>query len=318
MSTILDFNYSILRFNYIIVFFSTIVLLYFFAVIVYRIFSDRTDFNNILNLSNNICVKFDYNGQILEYNSDFSEIATFKNEDVKGYDIFSLIKFDDYEGLSETLFSNSDNQVSKSFISTVTCRNGVIKQISFKGIVNTNNLGAGVTYILVGTDVTKSQKAEKEYMANKNLLEGLKSEFAFAEEELDRNFQQIQDTQEKMDELTRRHKIFADDLPLGIMEYDFATRQLFFSAELLRFFIPNANTASIHTDEAISVFYNFITNDSIYDFLESIYNALTNNTVNFSTKLVLTNSKVFICRYTIIYTDNKPVYMYGIANFNTF
>ncbi len=315
MTNILDYNYSILRFNYIIVFFASIVLLYFFAVTIYRIFTDRTDFNNILELSNNICVKFDYNGFILDYNKDFANIATFKSEDIKGYELFSVIQFDNYDDLMEALFGNAEHHEIKSFISTVTCRNGTIKKINFKGIVNTNNFGAGTEYILVGTDVTKIQKAEKEYLANKTLLESLKSEFAFAEEELKRNFQQIQDTQDKIEELEKRHKIFTDSIPIGVIEYDFTTRQVAFSAELLRYYIPNANTSSIHTDEALSVIYNFITNDSIYDTLEAIYSALTRNTINFSSKVTLTNSTEFICRFTIIYTDNKPVYMYGITDF---
>ncbi len=316
MNTISEYGYSILRFNYIIVFFSSITLLYFLVTTILKIFEERADFSNILEAADEMCVKFDHNGLILDYTERFAKIATFNNENIIGLDIFTLISFDDYDSLYETLFNHVNSDLMNNFTVTVTCRNGDKRRIRFRGIQNSSFFGAKESYILVGYDVTASEHSEREQIYNKQLLEKLTNDYRFAEEELKRNFQQIHDTKNEIDALRLKHKAFVDNLPLSIMEYDFTTRQLSYSTKTIKFFIPNANSSSIHPDEALSVFYNFIQKDSILDGLEAFYNAMHNRLTTFSFMLKLNSNAVNIrCSSNIQYINNEPSYMYIIMDF---
>lgn len=315
MSDILNHSYAILRFNYGIVFFASVILMFFFASTIYKIFIDRNDFNNIISISNKICVKFDANGLIIDYNKHFADIATLKGENVKGRDIFKLISFDNYDEMMKTIFYDISHNEQKSFECNVTCRNNEIKKVSFLGILNSNFLGASSSYILVGTDVTLNERTERELDITRNRLESLIKEFKFAEEELARNFKQIQDTQNKIESLKKRHKVFIDSIPIGVTQFDFSTRQIAFSLETLKFFIPNVSTSTIYPDEALAVFYNFIKKESIYDLLESVYNALANKSINFSTEILLTNNIRVPVQLTIVYENNEPSYLFAISDY---
>ncbi len=314
MSTISEFGFTILRFNYIAVFFSAVTLLYFFTTTILKIFEARIDFINILEATEEICVKFDHNGIIIEYTKRFEKIATLDGENIKGLDIFTLISFDDYDALHDTLFNHTDSVNKNSFIVTVTCRNGEQKRIKFRGIQNSNFFGARDTYILVGVDVTSKEQSEKEQIYNKQLLEKLTTDFRFAEEELKRNFQQIHDTKNEIDAIRLKHKVFVDNLPLSIIEYDFETRQIGLSTRAIKFFIPNANSSSINPEEAIQIFYNFIQKDSILDMLEAFYNALHNNLSSFNYEVKVSGQDIILkADVNIHYIDNEPTYMYLIA-----
>lgn len=316
MTNILEHSYSILRFNYGIVFFVALVIMCFFVITIFKIFSDRIDFNNIINATNKICVKFDYNGIILDYNNEFLKLVSLPKTSVKSKDIFSLLSFDSYDEMMDKLFNNKAFDEQSVFVCNVTSKENSVKKISFKGIQNTNFFGAVVSYILIGTDVTLSDKIKVESEYNRKHLETLNAEYRFAEEELKRNFKQIHDTQEEIEGLKKRHKIFIDNIPLGVIQYDFSTRQLNFSAELLKFFIPNANTANIHSEEALNVIYNFVKKESVYDLVSSIYDALAKGTINFYTEVILTNNFNMPFRFTLIYDDGEPSYIYAITTFN--
>ncbi len=315
MNNIFESGYFILSFNYAIVFFATMVIIYFFASTLFRVYRDRVDFNNILSISDKICVKFDYNGAILDYNVDFERIATINNENVRGEDLFTLIQFDKYDDMIDNLF-NSTVSEDNSFITKVVCKNGDVKKIRFRGIENSNYFGAGVSYILVGTDITLLEKNEKEYKFNKSLLESLTTDYRFAEEELKRNFLQIHNTQEDLDELRIRHANFVDNLPLGIVEYDFDIRQIHFSNKVVRYFIPNASANSVHVDEVIIILYNFIKKESAYDMLESFYSALQNKSPNFSYVIEFNNGGKVNANGTITYNKqtNEPNFLYVILD----
>ncbi len=310
MNNVLEYSYMILRFNYGIVFFSASILIFFFASTISKIFSERKDLYSIISASEKTYVKFDFNGIIIDYNEDFAELATIHNEDIRGVDIFTLISFDDYDELTKVLFNSIDSDKNSSFTSNVTCKNGEVKKILFKGIRNTNYFGAGYNYILVGTDVTATDKIDKKQKYDKTLLDNLTVDYRFAEEELKRNFQQIQAAQFELEELKEKHTTFLDTLPIGVIEYDFRTRQLTFSQAVLGFFLPNATASSIHPDEAIKVFFNFITKDSIYDFLEALYSSFHNNNEIFTYKLNINNSSETIrAKGTITYKNDKPLFL---------
>lgn len=313
MNNILEYSYSIFRYNFVITFFLAMILIYFFASTLIKNFNDIKDYTNIINASEKICVKFNANGSIIDYNKYFEQIATLSDEDIKGVDMFKLIQFDDYEEMMKTLLI-SDPSSDIKFTTIVTCRNNERKKIVFKCIKNTNYLGADATYILIGTDITSTEKSEQESQYNKKLLKNLTFDYRFAEEELRRNFQQIQDTQEEIEQLRLRHKAFVHNLPLSIIEYDFNTRQIAFSSQLITYFVPNANTSTLHPDEAIVILYNFICKDSVYDMLQALYKALNNRTSNFTFRLNLNNTSIYIiANATVTYNDNEPTHIYVIS-----
>lgn len=296
---------NIVNFNYAIVFFSAMILSAFFIIVTNMIFADREDFITIIKISEKMCVKFDYNGQILQYNDAFAKIATINGEDIAHVDIFKLISFDDYDEMIRVLFENQSNSKTENFVTTVTCRDMSKKRIKFAGKEKKNLLGAGLTYILVGEDVTLLEEKEQEYKNNKVVLEKLTTDFRYAEEELKRNFNQIQAKQLEIDKNKLDHKAFVQTIPEGVIEFNFNSRKLFFSTNFIRYFIPNGNVDNTHSSEVLLAMFNFISKESHMNMIEAFYSALNNEKEKFNFKLEVKSLKKYITvDATITYDDN--------------
>ncbi len=313
MNNIVELGYPLLRYNYVIVFFAAIILIYFFSVVLIKLFDDRVDFNNILEISDKIYVKFDYNGIIIDCNSQFKKIASIGSEKVKEQDIFDLIEFEDYDNLVKSLFDDTNGH----YITNIICKNGDIKKYELSGIKNTNFFGAGTTYLVIGTDITAEEYRRKESEYNKQLLETLTIDSRFAEEEMKRNFDQIQSNKVVIEDLKSRHNFFVNTLPIGVIEFDFFTRQLLFSPYVIKKFLPNVNVDSVHTDQVLLVISNALAKGAIYDILESFYTALNNNETHFLMSIHLASQqKPIIGEVYIYYKNNEPEYMFVILNSN--
>ncbi len=314
MNNLIELGYPLLRYNYVVVFFASIILIYFFTVVIIRLFDDRVDFNNILEVSDKIYVKFDFNGIIIDSNNQFTKIASINSETTKGKDLFKLIKIEDYDMLVEHLF----NEENDYFVTNITCRNGDIKRYRFSGIKNTNYFGAGTTYLLIGSDITSDEYRKKEFEYNKQLLENLTLDYRFAEEEIKRNFDQIQSNKVVIEELRLRHDFFVNTLPLGIVEFDFFTRQLNFSPYVIQRFFPDMNTDSMHPDDILQVISNMLDPYTVYDIVEGYYHALENNIEKFDITIDITSRDTSVtCDINIHYKGDEPEYLFIILNYKT-
>lgn len=305
---------NIVNFNYAIIFFSAMILSVFFIMTINTIFNDRDDFITIIKISEKMCVKFDYNGQILQYNDAFAKIATINDEDICRVDMFKLISFDNYDEMIRVLFENQTGSKTESFVATVTCRDMSKKRIKFAGKEKKNFLGAGLTYILVGEDVTLLEKREEEYKNNKAMLEKLSTDFRYAEEELKRNFDQIQAKQLEIDKNKLDHKAFVQTIPEGVIEFDFNSRKLFFSTNFIRYFIPNGNVGNTHSSEVLLAMFNFISKDSHMNMIETFYDALNSKKEKFNFTLEIDSLNKYIAvDATITYEDDDLNRMICIA-----
>lgn len=306
---------SILNFNFIIVFFLVMIFVTACIIIMQSLFSRINDLSSIIYISERIVVKFDYNSRIIDYNSAFSNIATLKGENIKHVDLFRLISFDDYDEMMNVLF-NDENKDS-SFVTTVTCRDKSKRRIKFRGINKVDYFGAGLSYILVGEDVTAIEKNIEAFAHRKKTLENLTINYRYAEEELERNFNQIQAKQLEIEELKFRHRQFTEKFEEGIIEFEFKSRELNFSTSFIKYFIPNGNFETVHSQEALLSVLNFITNDSHFDMIESFYRALYNKDEKFQFDLELISSEEYISvDGYIMYKDDEPIYMYCISKIN--
>lgn len=196
-----------------------------------RITRERKLSGNVIEMANLIIIKYDSDGNILDFNK-FAELKTgfVKAEVIGRMNISDLIVLDHKDGLAllEALSSGACPQKLELAFTTKT--DGILYLI---GHCNCPNLKSTDQreYELLGMDITEMVEAEKQLRKSHEQLAALNEEITASEEELRANFEDLFESQQQLRESEERYSLVVDAAGIGIWAWDSLTKRWFFSSE---------------------------------------------------------------------------------------
>ncbi len=274
---------NIIIFNYVIVLFSVTTLLGFFIYNVNQYYAENEDLNLIIDNSEKVCLKINYNGHILNYNKKFQELTLDPySNNLEGSEFFKIVKFKDTEPMLKFISDLEEKNTATVKLEILTLENKTVS-ISFVGSSKKNLFGVINQYIFVGTDISNNENILKELNSIKDKNKSLHAELAYSEEELQRNFEQIKYKQTEVNLWCEKHRLFMNSIDEGILEYDFYSRQFYMSRQFQKLFMPDSKITNnyLNFNEFLKPLIDALDEDSYIKLLEQTYEAINNKTESY-------------------------------------
>lgn len=199
-----------------------------------RIDRERKLSNNVIEMANLIFIKYDHNGNILDFNK-FAEIKTgFAKAEVIGrMNISDLIVLDHKGGSSLLEALSAGACLQKLELAFTTKSDGILYLIGHCNCFYPQSTDQR-EYELMGIDITEIVEAEKQLLKSHEQLAALNEEITASEEELRANFEELFESQQQLRESEERYSLVVDAAGIGIWDWDSLTGRWFFSSECRR------------------------------------------------------------------------------------
>lgn len=296
--------------NYVVVFFLISISMIFYFLTINKIIIARDDFHETLNLSNVICIKIDFNGIILNYSENFIDLISNDNSvtDIQGYEFLKTINFtnDDTKDFMDFI-NRLENQNNASAILSINVR-GTDKSVLIKGKTTKNISGISEKFIFTLIDITEKVELQENIIEKKEANRSLNADLSSIEEELQRTFEQLNEKSKDIVNVMEKHKLVVNSLDIGIFEYDFNRREIYFSNKFVEQ-ILGVNREKISEEDVLNYLKSNLSLIDYTNLLTTFYKALFNHEDNFSTSFYIKNiDKTIVLNGTIYFNDEDPIY----------
>lgn len=292
------------------IFFLLFVSIIFYFYSISKLIKVRDYFHESLNLSDIISIKIDYNGIVLNYSDNFFTLfeGGSKIEDYRGLQLLDIIKLASNE---DTIFMSFINKLDTQTVADTHIKfiiDGEEKIFFLKGTMTKSINGVSEKYSLIIKEITEEVNLLKESIALKEKNKGLYSELAAIEEEVQRNFEQLNERDKDIVNIAGKHQLVINSLDIGILEYDFSLRELNFS-QVFATQIFGAERKNISEDDILNYFRSILSLEDYTRFLSSVYETLFKKEEFFSISLHLKNiNKVILLEGRAYFKGDDPYY----------
>ncbi len=204
---------------------------------------ERQKSSDVIEIAEIIIVKYDRNGNILDFNQ-FAEIKTgFKKEEVIGK-----------KKISEIFLSEDEEQTAILMESLAQCRcpsdievairtktGGKIYFIGHCNLLERNAAGDGI-YELMGIDITERVESERQLREGHEQLAAFNEELIASDEELRTNLEELLESQKQFRESEERYSLVVEAAGIGIWDWDAQNKRHFASVEWCKILGISPNT----------------------------------------------------------------------------